>query len=75
VAKDLEVIDDDESFRVSLSSLAYGADGYASAEDYIGSLGLIHIAMSVMLGFPSLPDGCLCDAVPDQQEGDCTCRR
>jgi FixJ family two-component response regulator len=45
VAKDLEiaVIDDDESFRValveSLSSLGYGADGYASAEDYIGSIG------------------------------------
>jgi FixJ family two-component response regulator len=45
VAKDLEiaVIDDDESFRValveSLSSLGYGADGYASAEDYVGSIG------------------------------------
>ena len=40
MAKDLEiaVIDDDELFRValveSLSSLGYGADGYASAEDY-----------------------------------------
>ena len=45
MAKDLEiaVIDDDESFRValveSLSSLGYGSDGYASAEDYIGSIG------------------------------------
>ena len=45
MAKDLEiaVIDDDESFRValveSLSSFGYGADGYASAEDYIGSIG------------------------------------
>jgi FixJ family two-component response regulator len=45
VAKDLEiaVIDDDESFRValveSLSSFGYGADGYASAEDYICSIG------------------------------------
>ncbi len=36
---DIAVIDDDESFRValveSLLSLGYGADGYASAEDYI----------------------------------------
>ena len=45
MAKDLEiaVIDDDESFRIalveSLSSLGYGADGYASAEDYVGSIG------------------------------------
>jgi FixJ family two-component response regulator len=45
VAKDLEVaiIDDDEPFRgalmESLSSLGYGADGFASAEDYIGSIG------------------------------------
>lgn len=45
MAKDLEiaVIDDDESFRValveSLSSFGYGADGYASPEDYIGSIG------------------------------------
>jgi len=45
VSRDLEiaVIDDDQSFRValveSLSSLGYGADGYASAEDYIGSTG------------------------------------
>jgi FixJ family two-component response regulator len=45
VARDLEiaVIDDDDSFRValvdSLSSLGYGADGYASAEDYIGAIG------------------------------------
>jgi FixJ family two-component response regulator len=45
VPKDLEiaVIDDDESFRIALvealSSLGYGADGYASAEDYIGSVG------------------------------------
>jgi FixJ family two-component response regulator len=42
VSRDLEiaVIDDDPSFRValveSLSSLGYGADGYASAEEYIG---------------------------------------
>jgi len=45
VSRDLEiaVIDDDQSFRMalveSLSSLGYGADGYASAEDYIGSTG------------------------------------
>jgi FixJ family two-component response regulator len=45
VSRDLEiaVIDDDRSFRValveSLSSLGYGADGYASAEDYIGLIG------------------------------------
>jgi FixJ family two-component response regulator len=45
VSRDLEiaVIDDDQSFRValveSLSSLGYGADGYASAEDYIGLSG------------------------------------
>jgi FixJ family two-component response regulator len=45
VARDLEiaVIDDDDSFRValveSLSSLGYGADGYGSAEDYIGAIG------------------------------------
>jgi FixJ family two-component response regulator len=45
VPRDLEiaVIDDDESFRVALiealSSLGYGAEGYASAEDYIGSIG------------------------------------
>jgi FixJ family two-component response regulator len=45
VPTDLEiaVIDDDESFRValveSLSSLGYGADGYASAEDYIRAVG------------------------------------
>jgi FixJ family two-component response regulator len=44
VSRDLEiaVIDDDESFRValveSLSSLGYGADGYASAEDYIRAI-------------------------------------
>jgi FixJ family two-component response regulator len=35
----IAVIDDDESFRValveSLSSLGYGVDGYASAEEYI----------------------------------------
>ena len=43
--RDLEiaVIDDDESFRValveSLSSLGYGADGYACAEDYIRAIG------------------------------------
>lgn len=40
---EIAVIDDDESFRValveSLSSLGYGADGYASAGDYIGSIG------------------------------------
>jgi FixJ family two-component response regulator len=45
VPRDLEiaVIDDDESFRValvdSLSSFGYGADGYASAEDYIRAIG------------------------------------
>jgi FixJ family two-component response regulator len=45
VSRDLEiaVIDDDQSFRLalveSLSSLGYGADGYASAEDYIGLIG------------------------------------
>jgi FixJ family two-component response regulator len=45
VPRDLEiaVIDDDESFRAalveSLSSLGYGVGGYASAEDYIGSVG------------------------------------
>jgi FixJ family two-component response regulator len=45
VPRDLEiaVIDDDQSFRValveSLSSLGYEADGYASAEDYIGLIG------------------------------------
>ena len=45
MSTDLEiaVIDDDESFRValveSLSSLGYGADGYASAEDYIRAVG------------------------------------
>jgi FixJ family two-component response regulator len=45
VSRDLEiaVIDDDQSFRValveSLSSLGYGADGYASAEDYIALIG------------------------------------
>jgi FixJ family two-component response regulator len=44
VARDLEiaVIDDDDSFRValieSLSSFGYGVDGYASAEDYVGSI-------------------------------------
>ncbi|SED35634.1 response regulator transcription factor [Bradyrhizobium erythrophlei] len=40
---DIAVIDDDESFRAalveSLSSLGYKADGYASAEDYLGSIG------------------------------------
>jgi FixJ family two-component response regulator len=40
---EIAVIDDDQSFRValveSLSSLGYGADGYASAEDYIGLIG------------------------------------
>ena len=45
MSRDLEiaVIDDDQSFRValveSLSSLGYGADGYASGEDYIGLIG------------------------------------
>jgi FixJ family two-component response regulator len=45
VSRNLEiaVIDDDESFRIalveSLASFGYGADGYASAEDYIGSIG------------------------------------
>ena len=40
---EIAVIDDDQSFRValveSLSSLGYGADGYASAEDYICAIG------------------------------------
>ena len=40
---EIAVIDDDESFRValveSLSSLGYGADGYASAEDYLRAIG------------------------------------
>ena len=40
---EIAVIDDDESFRValveSLSSLGYGSDGYASAEDYIRATG------------------------------------
>lgn len=40
---EIAIIDDDRSFRValveSLSSLGYGADGYASAEDYIGLVG------------------------------------
>jgi FixJ family two-component response regulator len=39
----IAVIDDDESFRValveSLSSLGYGVDGYASAEEYIHTAG------------------------------------
>lgn len=39
---EIAVIDDDESFRValveSLSSLGYGADGYASAEDCIRAI-------------------------------------
>jgi FixJ family two-component response regulator len=39
----IAVIDDDESFRValveSLSSLGYGVDGYASAEEYIHRAG------------------------------------
>jgi FixJ family two-component response regulator len=43
VAKEIAIIDDDDSFRgalvESLSSLGYSADGYASAEDYIGSVG------------------------------------
>jgi FixJ family two-component response regulator len=45
VPMDLEiaVIDDDDSFRMalveSLSSLGYQADGYSSAEDYIGRVG------------------------------------
>ena len=38
---EIAVIDDDDSFRIalveSLSSLGYGSDGYASAEDYIGA--------------------------------------
>jgi FixJ family two-component response regulator len=41
--REIAVIDDDESFRIalveSLSSLGYDADGYASAEEYIGSIG------------------------------------
>ena len=40
---EIAVIDDDESFRValveSLSSLGYGSDGYASAEDCVRALG------------------------------------
>jgi FixJ family two-component response regulator len=40
---EIAVIDDDESFRValveSLSSFGYGAEGYASAEDYVGAMG------------------------------------
>jgi FixJ family two-component response regulator len=40
---EIAVIDDDQSFRValveSLSSLGYGADGYASAEGYIALIG------------------------------------
>ena len=40
---EIAVIDDDESFRIalveSLSSLGYGSDGYASAEDYIRVIG------------------------------------
>jgi FixJ family two-component response regulator len=45
VSRNLEiaVIDDDESFRIalveSLSSLGYGSDGYASAEEYIRGIG------------------------------------
>jgi FixJ family two-component response regulator len=39
---EIAVIDDDESFRMSLvdslSSLGYAADGYPSAEDYIGAI-------------------------------------
>jgi FixJ family two-component response regulator len=39
---EIAVIDDDESFRValveSLSSLGYGSNGYASAEDYLGGV-------------------------------------
>lgn len=40
---EIAVIDDDESFRValveSLSSLGFGTEGYASAEDYISAIG------------------------------------
>jgi FixJ family two-component response regulator len=40
---EIAVIDDDESFRValveSLSSLGYGSSGYASAEEYIRTIG------------------------------------
>jgi FixJ family two-component response regulator len=45
VPRDLEIaiIDDDESFRIalveSLSSLGFEADGYACAEDYVGTMG------------------------------------
>jgi FixJ family two-component response regulator len=45
VPRDLEiaVIDDDESFRLalvdSLSSLGFDVDGYACAEDYVGTMG------------------------------------
>jgi FixJ family two-component response regulator len=44
VPKELEiaVVDDDQSFRLSLveslCSLGYAADGYPSAEDYIGAI-------------------------------------
>lgn len=42
-ALEIAVIDDDQSFRValveSLSSLGFGADGYACAEDYIDTIG------------------------------------
>lgn len=40
---EIAVIDDDESFRValveSLSSLGYESSGYASAEDYVRTIG------------------------------------
>ena len=45
MSRDLEiaVIDDNQSFRValveSLSSLGYGSNGYASAEDYVRMIG------------------------------------
>jgi FixJ family two-component response regulator len=64
VPRDLEiaVVDDDDSFRTalveSLSSLGYGADGYSSAEDYLGSIGgksfhclVTDIHMTGMSGF------------------------
>jgi FixJ family two-component response regulator len=42
---EIAVIDDDESFRMalvdSLSSLGYGADGYASAEAYTSTVAIV----------------------------------
>jgi hypothetical protein len=39
-------------------------------------VGLIHIAIAAMLGSADgYRVGCQCDAVPDEREGDRTCRR